>query len=353
MTANQIKGKGFRGALRYNLDKVNKGVAEVLDYSFAELSEKTIMKEVEFRRMGHPNLKKFFYHTSINFPPYENVSNATMKLIAHDYLQLNGFTEHQYLVVRHNDAAHPHMHIMVNRIGANGKVLSDSNDFARSEKALRVLEVKYNLTQVVSSRQAKVRAATKDELEMMKRTNQPSHKLEMQVIIKNVLNSKQKLTSSEFIQALKSKGIDVRFNQASTGYVSGISYSYKRITIKGAKLGNDYKWTTLRNNIDYDQQRDRSLVANTNVSLIPVNHARQGREDKVFHKVNVVKSKPLSPGTTSRFRQNDEEAAVSNLKVVFNSNILETLIQVDAQPELNPGILLTPKKKKRRKRKRI
>ncbi len=353
MTANQIKGKGFRGALRYNLDKVNKGVAEVLDYSFAELSEKTIMKEVEFRRMGHPNLKKFFYHTSINFPPYENVSNGTMKLIAHDYLQLNGFTQHQYLVVRHNDAAHPHMHIMVNRIGANGKVLSDSNDFARSEKALRLLEVKYNLTQVVSSRQAKVRSATKDELEMMKRTNQPSHKLEMQVIIKNVLNSNQKLTSLEFIQALKSKGIDVRFNQASTGYVSGISYSYKGITIKGAKLGNDYKWTTLRNNIDYDQQRDRSMVANTNVSLIPVNHGCQVSEDKISSRMNAVKTKTLSPRTTIRFGQNDNEAVGSNLKVFFNSNILETLIQVDAQPELNPGILLTPKRKKRKKRKRI
>ncbi len=28
MTGNQIKGKGFRGALRYNLEKVDKEVAE-------------------------------------------------------------------------------------------------------------------------------------------------------------------------------------------------------------------------------------------------------------------------------------------------------------------------------------
>ena len=40
MTANLIKGKGFKGALRYNMEKVEKNEAEVLDHSFARLSEK-------------------------------------------------------------------------------------------------------------------------------------------------------------------------------------------------------------------------------------------------------------------------------------------------------------------------
>jgi hypothetical protein len=40
MTGYQIKGKGFRGALRYNLEKVDKGIAEILDHSFASTSEK-------------------------------------------------------------------------------------------------------------------------------------------------------------------------------------------------------------------------------------------------------------------------------------------------------------------------
>lgn len=31
MTANLITGKSFRGAIKYNLDKVDKNVAEVLD----------------------------------------------------------------------------------------------------------------------------------------------------------------------------------------------------------------------------------------------------------------------------------------------------------------------------------
>jgi hypothetical protein len=66
--------------------------------------------------------------------------------------------------------------------------------------------------------------------------------------------SKPKLTFSEFIQALEIKGINILFNQASTSYVSGISYSYDGITITGAKLGNDFKWTSIKNNITMNRK---------------------------------------------------------------------------------------------------
>jgi Relaxase/Mobilisation nuclease domain len=265
MTGNQIKGKGFRGALRYNLEKLEKGMAELLDFSFVGISEKTIMKEVQMVRVLRPNLQKYFYHTSINFPPQENLSNETMKQIGLDYLQANGFTQHQYIMFRHFDAAHPHLHILVNRIGYDGKVLSDSNDYQRSEKVLRELEVKYNLVKVTSSKEAKERAMTKDELEMMKRTNVPSQKMQLQILIKDALQSNEKISCEDFIKALEAKGIGVLFNQASTGYVSGISYSYQEIIVKGAKLGSDFKWPSIKNNINYEQERDRATVHQANV----------------------------------------------------------------------------------------
>jgi hypothetical protein len=259
-----IKGKGFRGALRYNLEKVSKGVAEVLDHSFVSVSEKSILKEIQMIKVLRPNLQKYFYHTSINFPPTEDLTNEKMVLIGKDYLQESGFTQNQYIMFRHHDADHPHLHILVNRINYDGKVLSDSNDFARCEKILRDLEKKYNLTEVISSKQAQERAITKDELEMMKRTNTPSHKMTLQVMIKDAITSNKKLTCSEFIQALESKGINLLFNQASTGFVSGITYSYEGMIVTGAKLGNDYKWASIKNKIDYEQERDRAAIHQAN-----------------------------------------------------------------------------------------
>jgi len=266
-----IKGKGFRGALRYNLEKVEKGAAEILSHSFAEATEKMIMKEIQMVRVLRPNLQKYFYHTSINFPPHEKLTGQQMNVIATDYLTAAGFTQHQFIVFQHFDAHHPHLHILANRIGLDGKVLNDSNDFARTEKILRELETKYKLTQVISSKQATKRATTKNEIEMRRRTRQESHKVRLQLIVKEVLSSKPTLTCTEFVRALQSRDVGVRFNIASTGYVSGISYAFKGFVTTGSKLGNDFKWTTLKTRIDFHQHRDRAIIvaANTGMKISP------------------------------------------------------------------------------------
>ncbi|WP_428329530.1 relaxase/mobilization nuclease domain-containing protein [Mucilaginibacter sp.] len=263
MTADQVKGKGFRGALNYNLEKVNKGVAKWLDTSFAQHNERTIIDEVKMIRVLRPNLAKYFYHTSVNFPPHENLKDEKMVTIAKDYLEAMGFDQHQYAIFRHFDAEHPHMHILVNRIGYDGTVLSDSKDYQRSEQILRKLEKQYGLTEVISSRQAKERAMTKNELEMMKRTDEPSVKMKLQVTIKNILS--QKPTAEQFIKHLEAQGINILFNQASTGFVSGISYGYDGMQFKGAHLGNAYKWQAVKNSIDYEQERDRTAIYQANV----------------------------------------------------------------------------------------
>jgi len=352
MTANMIKGKGFRGALRYNLEKIEKGVAEILDHSFVEVSEKTIMKEIQMIRVLRPNLQKFFYHTSINFPPTECLTNATMLQIGQDYLRESGFNQHQYIIFRHHDADHPHLHILVNRIGYDGKVLSDSNDFSRTEKILRQLEKKYNLTEVILSRQARERAITKDELEMMKRTNIPSHKLQLQTIIRNVLASKTKLTCSEFIQALETRGINILFNQASTGYVSGISYSYDGITITGAKLGNDFKWASIKNSIDYEQERDRSAIQQANVrtkslitdaGTVPDNFPGQSRQVK-------QKSRTIQQKKSRGHNSFSEKSNDLNLTSLLDGYLLGNLVHAVTQPDLDPENVLKLKRKKKLRR---
>lgn len=158
----------------------------------------------------------------------------------------------------------------INRIGYDGTVVSDSNDFARSEKVLRALEKKYKITQFISSREAKERAMTKNELEMMKRTNLPSPKAALQVILKKILQNDKNLTTTEFISRLQKKGVDILFNQATTGYVSGISYRYNGIIINGAKLENNYEWSSIKNSINYEQERDRTEIYRANLRSISI-----------------------------------------------------------------------------------
>ena len=337
MTGNQIKGKEFRGALRYNLEKVNKGVAEILDHSFISTSERIIMKEIQMVKVLRPNLQKYFYHTSINFPPGEDLPNDKMKQIGLDYLEGNGFTQHQFIVFRHHDADHPHLHILVNRIGYDGSVVSDSNDFSRSEKVLRELEKKYKLTQVMPSKEAKLRAITKDELEMMKRTNEPSQKMKLQSIIRKIIKDKPGLTTEEFINSLNKNKINVLFNQASTGYVSGISYSCDGVIIKGAKLGSDFKWGSIKSKIDYDQERDRVAIQQVNAVTI-------SRE--VRTRSNQLSSQKVS-NSLLNIQDNSNDR---NLSSRLDDHLLENLFHADQQSETNVERALKLRKKKKRRK---
>ena len=349
MTGNMIKGKGFGGALRYNMEKVKKNVAEVLDHSFVEVSVKSILKEVQMIKVMRPNLQKYFYHTSINFPPSENLTNAMMTKIGHEYLQESGFTQHQYIMFRHHDADHPHLHILVNRIGYDGKVLSDSNDFARCEKILRELEKKYNLTEVISSNQAKERAMTKNELEMMKRTNIPSHKMSLQTIIKNALASKPRFTCAEFVKTLQAKGINILFNQASTGSVSGISYAFMGMTFTGSKLGNDFKWTTIKNSIDYEQEKDRALIQETNARTRALNpyldteNVKSGKRSIQTHQFGNTKTRRSSHSTL----QNNGGFSLATL---FDTNSHESLFNADSQINHDSENVLRLKRKRKRRK---
>ena len=262
MTADLVKGKSFRGALRYNLEKVRTKGAKILDTNFSCVVESAIMKEIFLVRMQRPGLSKYFYHTSLNFPPDENLSDQKITGIAKDFLFDSGFTQHQYILFRHHDADHPHVHLLVNRIGFDGSIVSDSNDYAKAEEILRRLEVMHGLRKVPSSKYTKERAITHDELEMMKRTKLPSVKAKLQVQLKDIL--KQKLTTDQFIVALEKRRINVLFNQATTGYISGISFGYEGMLFKGGSLGNDYKWSSFKNSINYDLERDRESIMQAN-----------------------------------------------------------------------------------------
>lgn len=264
MTGKQIKGKGFGGALRYNLDKVERKVAEVLDHNFARVEAKSILREVMLVKVQRPNLQKYFYHTSINFPETESLSNEKMTQIGREYLEMNGFNQHQYIIFRHRDADHPHLHILVNRIGYDGSVVSDSNDYAKSERVIRALEKKHGLTPTISSKEAKERSITQGEYQMMKRVNDASQKIKIQIAVQNILNDRPGLSTEDFIKSLERQGVNVLFNQAKTGHISGISYGLDGFLITGSKLGNAYKWTTLKNTIDYEQERDGAAIHTAN-----------------------------------------------------------------------------------------
>lgn len=267
MIASQKIGKSFLGALNYNLKKLyhpdqNKR-AELLDSSFASIDSRVIQQELRLIKSLKPNLSRYVYHTSLNFSIEDELDNNKLLSIANDYLKESGYTNNHYMIFRHHDAPHPHIHLLVNRISFDGTVVSDSNNFKRSEDIIRKLERKYNLRAVQPSKETSLKAVKIGEIEKSLRTGKPSDKLLLQNKLINIIDQGN-IPIEELIEQGERQGIHFLFNQATTGKISGITYFHNGFKIKGQALGNRFKWAELIKQINYEQIRDGKAISEAN-----------------------------------------------------------------------------------------
>ena len=72
--------------------------------------------------------EKPVYHVTIAFDPSDNPTEAERRGAVNRTLRDVGLEDHQALVVRHVDRDHAHVHVMVNRVGPDGRAWSTSQD---------------------------------------------------------------------------------------------------------------------------------------------------------------------------------------------------------------------------------
>lgn len=303
MIGKQVKGKDFYGVLKYNQNKVDKGEAIVLDTNLSSESVVKQTKEFNILRQQKPNLSKAVYHVSLNLP-YEDANKLTDEKFANlaiDYLQGMGFIDNQYILYKHSDRYHPHIHIVANRVKYSGDVVSDSQDYKRSEALIRKLELKYKLTELIRKEESNV--LSKGEIEKCLRTGDVPERLELQNILIKILN--QNLLMKDFMEKLKLKGVSVKINQSlTTGFISGISFEYKGTFYKGSKIHKNFSWNNIKTKIITDEQnRNHSIIPEDNVGIratkkkavgdeklvseVPRNHNRESNK-------NIKKNRPTN-----------------------------------------------------------
>ena len=146
MMAKITKGSSFKGVIRYVIDE--KKEARILKSDGLRLKNLNTVIDGFVTQAGmNGRVSKPVGHISLDFSTQdkEKLSDKVMVRIAHDYMQRMGITDTQYIIARHFDKEHPHIHLVFNRVDNNGKTISDSNDRYRSEKICKELTKKYGL----------------------------------------------------------------------------------------------------------------------------------------------------------------------------------------------------------------
>ena len=151
MVAKVSTGRSIRGAITYNENKVRKGAAEFLvarkfikdkhDLSFSDK-----VNQFKLYTDQNPRAKVNSYHYSLNFHEDDQLDNDQMIKIADKFMKDVRFGNQPYLVYRHYDSGHPHIHIVSTNIQANGKRINDSWNARLMRNAAEEVERDYGLT---------------------------------------------------------------------------------------------------------------------------------------------------------------------------------------------------------------
>ena len=192
MIAKAVKGKGFHGALDYDLTKEQ---GKILDTNMAGVSPRELAAEFgEIRRL-RPNLGKAVLHVSLSAAPGEKLSDSQWRDIGQRYLSGMELDANQYVMTRHTDTEHEHIHIVASRIRFDGSVTRDSQDWRRQESVMREIERDFGLQPVAPSVDAVRRAPTKGEIERSVRTGEASTRSQLQQLADAAIEGCPSLTA--------------------------------------------------------------------------------------------------------------------------------------------------------------
>ena len=153
MVAIIHNSKSLRNALHYNENKVRQGVAKFIhsanypkDTELLGFSDK--IKLLEKLTALNQQTKVNSVHVSLNFDTADKLNEELLKEIADVYMHQIGFGDQPYLVYQHNDAGHPHIHIVTTNIKRDGKRIELHNLVRnQSMKASKEIEKEFNLIQ--------------------------------------------------------------------------------------------------------------------------------------------------------------------------------------------------------------
>jgi len=238
MIAKIVQGRGFRGVVNYILDK-NK--ARLIYAEGVWLKDKaSVIQSFVTQSKLKPKISKPVTHVSLDFSAQDKdrLSNKLMVGIAHEYMSKMGYKNTQYIVVRHNDTEHPHLHLVINRI-------SDKNEKLRNAKICIELTKKHGL----------YIASGKENVKEHRLKEPDKSKYEIYRVLQSTIPECRNW--SELDTKLRKSGVTVELRKnGSTDKIQGVRFGKNGYVFNGSKIDRAFSYSKISYQL---QQNDRSM----------------------------------------------------------------------------------------------
>lgn len=286
MIVNQKKNASFRTTLEYVLGKEK---STLIDTNMGGETPRQLAAEFAAARRLRPNLKRACGHIIISIPHretdhsrgeyHEHLDSDQYVKLARSWLKGMEFLGEelscsQYLIARHHDTLHEHIHIIASRIRMDGSVVSDSWDYRRSEVIVRQLEKEFNLEPTPCSNLRVALMATEQGIETtvsdrrapnQKQKHHHSGKPTVKQRLASLIDeaTQDNPTVTRLIGRLQRQGVKV-FPQFSTRglFKEAIAFELDGVKVAGNKLGSAYSFPGLqkKRGVSYNPERDMPAI---------------------------------------------------------------------------------------------
>jgi hypothetical protein len=236
-------GGSFYHTCRYVCQ--DQGRARILDSEgIREHDYRLMTEDFEGQHQLHPEVEKAVFHSVLSFPPGENPDDPLMVELARKYLVRLELSDTQFVITRHTDKDHAHLHIIANRIGNNGAPIDDSWLGLRGKKVAEELTREYKLA-----------PALKKDLQLTHRENlneSEERRYRLYDAIAKILPGCQNLEDLE--KKLLKQGIDVQYRKKEgTGERQGISFRLENECFKGSQVDRDFSLKRIQQTLALQQ----------------------------------------------------------------------------------------------------
>lgn len=237
MIAKIHPGNNFGGLVNYANDIEKKDAVVVASDGVSLASNAAITASFKAQAKSHPGVKDFVGHISLNFSPEDRdkVDNEFMAKIAHEYMRRMGIINTQFVIFRHQDQPHPHIHIVYNRVDNDGNAIKGDCSFTKSAAITKMLTRKYGLSFGKGKKNVR-----RDRL-----TGKDAIKYKLYDSITDAL--KDCISWQQLRRTLSAKGISLDFVRNSDGSVRGVTFTDNEhhVTYAGNKIDHSLSFGNL------------------------------------------------------------------------------------------------------------
>ena len=248
MIGSITKGSDFGGCIRYALAVDEPGKEARLIYAEGVLSDtpQDIINGFECQRHLNQRVQHWVGHISLSYSPEDEdsaiLTDDKMVKFALEYMERMGIKNTQFIIARHLDSStqslcyakneHPHCHIVFNRVDNDGKCVSDSWDYFRSNDICKELKLKYGLTF----------GEGRDKVKTHRLKGRDRAKQEVYIAVRDALKVAKDWTT--FQRELAKSGVSLRKKyRRGTTIVEGLSFVKGMHKFKASEVAKKRKFS--------------------------------------------------------------------------------------------------------------